>query len=343
MQRASTAPGRACAGAVPAAHAAGACRHDRAPRVSPLRRSAPSRAAHDPDRFLCALFAPRGAARGAVRADRPQPRTGPRAGGGDATRMAALIRLQWWRDAIEEARAGRPPRRHEVAGAAARARSRAGALDPDALLAMVDAREAEAEEAHRDRAGFRRLAARHGRRLVGGGGPGARRRRGAGARCCARSAPPMAWPACCASVAGACGAGPLPAAARTAWRAAGLSAEAVVAAPGAPALGALVREMAAEGLVALRWGAPGRPAGLHRRRAAGGAGAARPGAARGRPGGRPGGRGVDGSARRGWAGWRGALMRSGRRRRVRHLSVAHIAADVVCLRLIGNNLVTPRL
>jgi phytoene synthase len=33
---------------------------------------------------------------------------------------------------------------------------------------------------------------------------------------------------------------------------AGLSAEAVIAAPGAPALGALLREMAAEGLVALR-------------------------------------------------------------------------------------------
>ncbi|MFX5157877.1 squalene/phytoene synthase family protein, partial [Acinetobacter baumannii] len=57
----------------------------------------------------------------------------------------ALMRLQWWRETVEEAAAGRPARRHEVA-APLHAAITAGALDPTALTAMADAREAEAEE-----------------------------------------------------------------------------------------------------------------------------------------------------------------------------------------------------
>ena len=100
--------------------------------------------AHDPDRFLCALFAP---------AERREPIFAliafnhelARAREAATNPMAALIRLQWWRDAIEEARAGRPARRHEVAGPLHGAVT-AGALDPDALIDLVDAREAETEE-----------------------------------------------------------------------------------------------------------------------------------------------------------------------------------------------------
>ncbi len=101
--------------------------------------------AHDPDRFLCALFAP---------ADRREAiftliafnHELARAREATTNPIAALIRLQWWRDAVTEARAGRPARRHEVAGPLHAALT-AGVLDADALLAMIDAREIEAEEA----------------------------------------------------------------------------------------------------------------------------------------------------------------------------------------------------
>uniref|UniRef100_UPI0018DF12C4 squalene/phytoene synthase family protein n=1 Tax=Roseomonas rosulenta TaxID=2748667 RepID=UPI0018DF12C4 len=99
---------------------------------------------HDPDRFLCALFAP-APAREAIFVLIALNHELARAREAATNPMAALIRLQWWRDAIEEARAGRPPRRHEVA-APLHAAILAGGLDPEALLAMVDAREAEAQE-----------------------------------------------------------------------------------------------------------------------------------------------------------------------------------------------------
>jgi phytoene synthase len=101
--------------------------------------------AHDPDRFLAALFAP------------PERREAiftliafnhelARAREAASNPIAALIRLQWWRDALEEARVGKQARRHEVA-APLHAAITAGSLDPAALGAMIDAREAEAEEA----------------------------------------------------------------------------------------------------------------------------------------------------------------------------------------------------
>ena len=93
---------------------------------------------HDPDRFFCALFAP------------PEPREAlfaligyqhelGRAREAASNPMAAAIRLQWWRDALEQ------PRRHEVATPLRNAMA-AGLLDPADLLAMADAREAELEE-----------------------------------------------------------------------------------------------------------------------------------------------------------------------------------------------------
>ncbi len=100
--------------------------------------------AHDPDRFLCALFAPaerREALFTLVAFNHELARAREAA----RTPMIALIRLQWWRDAVEEAATGRPPRRHEVAGPLHSAIT-AGLLDAADLNAMADAREAEAEE-----------------------------------------------------------------------------------------------------------------------------------------------------------------------------------------------------
>ncbi|QDJ10048.1 Phytoene synthase family protein [Roseomonas mucosa] len=98
----------------------------------------------DPDRFLCALFAA------------PERREAlftliafnnelARAREVVSQPMMALIRLQWWRDSLDEMAAGRPVRRHEVAGPL-HALVTAGVLDAADLQAMVDAREAEAEE-----------------------------------------------------------------------------------------------------------------------------------------------------------------------------------------------------
>lgn len=100
---------------------------------------------HDPDRFLCALFAAP-ERREAVFALIGFNHELARAREAASNPIAALIRLQWWRDAIEDARAGRPPRRHEVA-APLHAAITTGALEADALVALVDAREVEADEA----------------------------------------------------------------------------------------------------------------------------------------------------------------------------------------------------
>ncbi len=100
--------------------------------------------AHDPDRFLCALFAPP-ASREALFALIAFNHELARAREAASNPVAALIRLQWWRDAVEEAAAGAPPRRHEVAAPLHTAIT-AGLLAPEALLGLVEAREAEAHE-----------------------------------------------------------------------------------------------------------------------------------------------------------------------------------------------------
>ena len=58
--------------------------------------------------------------------------------------MAGHIRLQWWREAVEEARRGRP-RRHPVAMALPLIQE--AGVDDASLEAMIDARERELEEA----------------------------------------------------------------------------------------------------------------------------------------------------------------------------------------------------
>jgi phytoene synthase len=99
----------------------------------------------DPDRFLTALFAPP-ARRGAVLALYAFNHELARAR--EATREPglALIRLQWWREVVEGAR-----RAHEVAGPLGTALD-AGHLHAPDLLAMIAAREAEAEPAIASRA-----------------------------------------------------------------------------------------------------------------------------------------------------------------------------------------------
>ena len=95
---------------------------------------------HDPDRFLTALFAP------------PERRDAlltlyafnhelARAREAVSEAPLALIRLQWWREVVEGAH-----RRHDVAEPL-RIAIEAGDLDRGDLLALIDAREAEAEPA----------------------------------------------------------------------------------------------------------------------------------------------------------------------------------------------------
>ena len=93
----------------------------------------------DPDRFFCALFAPAGVrpllwllAAFSHELARARP----------MVREPAMlhIRLQWWRDVIEGAE-----RRHPIATPLTAA-LRAGALEPEGLLRMVDGREIEAED-----------------------------------------------------------------------------------------------------------------------------------------------------------------------------------------------------
>jgi phytoene synthase len=106
--------------------------------------------ARDPDRWLCALFVPAEQREAAMAllllnhelARIPDVATQP---------MTGLIRYQWWRDAVEEAAAGRP-RAHPIPQALAPDLA-AGRLDPAELIALIDARESELEPP-----GFERLA-----------------------------------------------------------------------------------------------------------------------------------------------------------------------------------------
>ncbi|MBM3591659.1 MAG: hypothetical protein FJX32_03170 [Alphaproteobacteria bacterium] len=205
--------------------------------------------AHDPDRFLAALFAP------------PEQREAiftliafnhelARAREAASHPMAALIRLQWWRDVLDEAQAGKQARRHEVA-APLHAALTAGSLDPAALGAMIDAREAETEEAGipteadfvawlRGTAGGFAYAAGL---ALGSSAEEAEKLRALGA------AYGLAGVLRSVTAHAAQGRCLLPI---DRLAAVGLSAEGVISAPTAPALSALCAEMAAEGLEALR-------------------------------------------------------------------------------------------
>jgi phytoene synthase len=90
---------------------------------------------HDPDRFFCTLFAPE-AKREALFSLYAFNHELARAGEVAREPGLALIRLQWWREVVEGA-----ARRHEVA-TPLRSAIAAGALPEDALLSMIEAREA---------------------------------------------------------------------------------------------------------------------------------------------------------------------------------------------------------
>jgi 15-cis-phytoene synthase len=91
----------------------------------------------DPDRFLTALFAP-AEHRDALLTLYAFNYELARAREVASEPPLALIRLQWWREVVEG-----QPRRHEVATPLSEAIA-AGALHPDLLLPLIEAREAEA-------------------------------------------------------------------------------------------------------------------------------------------------------------------------------------------------------
>lgn len=98
---------------------------------------------YDPDRFLCAMFAPAGRredllALAAFNIELARVREQV------SETMLGRIRLQWWREAVDSIFAG-APRRHQVVEALARAVHRHG-LDRATLERMIDTREADLEE-----------------------------------------------------------------------------------------------------------------------------------------------------------------------------------------------------
>ncbi len=121
-------------------HVADALRIRQMPGMEALSPIAAIARREDPDRFLCALWCPaplREAAFALIAFNHELARAREVTG----TPLIALMRLQFWRDVIESP----TPREHEVA-APLHAAIAQTALARDDLLAMVDAREAEAEE-----------------------------------------------------------------------------------------------------------------------------------------------------------------------------------------------------
>lgn len=97
----------------------------------------------DRDRYLALLFAP-ASARNALAAIAAFNLELARATSEITESMLGLVRLQWWREAVEEIHAGGAVRRHQVAEALAAA-TRAHGLSTDRMLAMIASREEELE------------------------------------------------------------------------------------------------------------------------------------------------------------------------------------------------------
>lgn len=98
----------------------------------------------DPDRYLCALFAPperRNAVLGLVLFHHELARVAEVV----SQPLAGLIRYQWWRDAVTELAAGRPPRQHPVVLELAEALARGWVREAE-LIALIDAREPALEQ-----------------------------------------------------------------------------------------------------------------------------------------------------------------------------------------------------
>jgi phytoene synthase len=94
---------------------------------------------HDPDRYLCALLAP---------ADRRDTLIALTVFNHELARvpevvsqpLAGMIRLQWWRDVIDELVRGASSRHHPVVESLAEALAK-GRVSPHSLHALIDARE----------------------------------------------------------------------------------------------------------------------------------------------------------------------------------------------------------
>jgi phytoene synthase len=99
---------------------------------------------HDRDRYQTALFAP-AARRDALFALYAFNYEVARIRESVREPMLGLIRLQWWRDALDEIYAGKPPRRHEVATPLAHAIAVHG-LTKAHFGALLDARALDMEE-----------------------------------------------------------------------------------------------------------------------------------------------------------------------------------------------------
>jgi NADH dehydrogenase [ubiquinone] 1 alpha subcomplex assembly factor 6 len=97
----------------------------------------------DRDRYLALLFSP-ATARGGLAALAAFNLELARAATEISESMLGLVRLQWWREAVEEIRAGGMTRRHPVVEALAAA-TRAHGLSTDRMLAMIAGREEELE------------------------------------------------------------------------------------------------------------------------------------------------------------------------------------------------------
>jgi phytoene synthase len=97
----------------------------------------------DRDRYLALLFSP-AEVRASLAAIAAFNLELARAASDISESMLGLVRLQWWREAVEEIRAGGATRRHPVVEAVSVA-TRTHGLSTDRMLAMIESREEEIE------------------------------------------------------------------------------------------------------------------------------------------------------------------------------------------------------
>lgn len=95
----------------------------------------------DPDRWLASRFISDLAARADVIALYGLNYELARVAGGVSNALMGEIRITWWREAMEEIAAGKPPRKHPNVEALA-----ASGVDPNALATLADARFADLDE-----------------------------------------------------------------------------------------------------------------------------------------------------------------------------------------------------
>ena len=112
-------------------------------RATPLSPCAEQVRRHDPDRYLCALFAP-AARREALFALYAFNDEIARTRESVSEPMLGMIRLQWWRDAVAAIYDGKPPR-HDVAEALAAAVAADG-LEHAEIDRLIDSRERDLDD-----------------------------------------------------------------------------------------------------------------------------------------------------------------------------------------------------